>query len=169
MSLFATILSMLKSSDSTSEEISEKEREALRQAWGLDPSDPLQDSAEVRRETIDPNGATYDQQIWRKKMVRTVSDPDEIRHDDFIDRVKEVWTESQTLGLAPEVIFETARDAFRSAVRHVVADREITSSEHKYLEELKEAIGLPNEIAESITREIVVEAESIFASKIKGV
>lgn len=168
MSLFASILSLLKSRESNGEEISEQEREALRQAWGLDPSDPVLDSAEMRREATDPTGTTYDQQIWRKKIVRTVSDPAEICRERFFEHVSEIWKESLALGLSPEVIFETAREAFRSAVRHVVADKEITKAEHIYLEELKEVLGLPNDMAAKITQEIVAEAESIFSAKIKG-
>lgn len=169
MSLFASILSLLKSRDTNGEEITEQEREALRQAWGLDPSDPVLDSAEMHREPTDPTGTSYDQQIWRKKIVRIVSDPAEISRERFFEHVSEIWKESHALGFSPEVIFETAQEAFRSAVRHVVADREITTAEHIYLEEIKEVFGLPNDMAEKITREIVTEAETIFESKIRGV
>ncbi len=168
MSLFATILGLLKSRDTNGEEISEQEREALRQAWGLDPSDPVLDSAEVQREATDPTGTTYDQQMWRKKIVRTVADPAEISRDRFFEHLSEIWNESHALGLSPEGIYETAREAFRSAVRHVVADKEITQAEHIYLEELKTVLGLPDEMASQLTAEIVKEAEAIFAGKIKG-
>lgn len=168
MSLFASILSLLKSRETNGEEISEQEREALRQAWGLDPSDPVLDAAETRKEATDPTGTTYDQQMWRKKIVRMVSDPAEISRERFFEHVSEIWKESHALGLSSEVIFDTAREAFRNAVRHVVADKEITKAEQIYLEEVKEVLGLPNEMASKITQEIVTEAETIFTSKIKG-
>lgn len=168
MSLFATILDLLKSRESRGESMSEKEREALRQAWGMDENDPVAEATEARREAHDPTGTTYDQQMWRKKVIRMVSDPAEIGRDNFFAHIGEIWKESHALGISPEVIFETAKDAFRGAVRHVVADREITTAEHLYLEELKETIGLPNDMAARITQEVVAEAEAIFDGKIQG-
>jgi len=168
MSLFATILDLLKSRESRGEAMSEKEREALRQAWGMDENDPVEEAVETHREATDPTGTTYDQQMWRKKVIRTVSDPAEIGQDNFFAHLAEIWKESHALGISPEAIFETAQTAFRGAVRHVVTDREITTGEHLYLEELKETLGLPNEIATRITHEVVQEAEAIFEEKIKG-
>lgn len=168
MSFLGSILGLIKSRENADEALSEKEREALRQAWGLDADDPVLESADAPHEATDPSGTTYDQQIWRKKIIRTVSDPSEIGRDRFFEHVAALWNESHALGLAPEVTFQTAKDAFRGAVRHVLADNEITQAEHIYLDELKEALGLPNEMAAEITREVANEAAAIFKSQVEG-
>lgn len=168
MSIFGAILNLLKSRESSGDPLSDKEREALRQAWGMDANDPVDDHPEPAREVTDPTGITYDGLMWRKKIARMVIEPAEIGRENFQAHLAEIWNESHALGLSPEAIFETAKTAFRNAVRHVVADRVITQAEHRYLENLQETFGLPGEMAARITQEVITEAETIFAAKIEN-
>lgn len=168
MSIFGSILNLLKSRESSDGPLTEKERESLRQAWGMDANDPLDDHPEPVKEVTDPTGVTYDELMWRKKIARMVIDPAEIGRENFQARLAEIWHESHALGLSPEAIFETARNAFHGAVRHVVADRVITQTEHRYLEMLQDTFGLPGEMAAQITQEVTREAETIFAARIEN-
>lgn len=172
---FLSALKNLLSPDVTTPEMdTEKEREALRRAWGLDPDDPVlaperADQKASEQAELDPSGSSYDRHLWQNKMVRFATEAKEIAKIDFAGHVAELMAEHRNLGISDELANATAYSAFETAVRNVVADRKISLAEHAYLDALREALGLPNETATEIVKGVVADAESVFQAKIEGV
>lgn len=150
----------------------DKEREALRQAWGLDADDPVL----VDPESLQPHhpvgeglASAYDHNLWRQKLIHTATDAREMARPDFASHVATLMAEHHNLGVAAEEAFEAAIAAFQNAVRQVVADRRVTTEEHGYLDRLRDGLGLPIPAAEDVVRQIVAEAEAVFKARIEGV
>ena len=119
---FLSALKNLLSPDVTTPEIvTEKEREALRRAWGLDPDDPVlaperADQKASAQAELDPSGSSYDRHLWQNKMVRFATEAKEIAKIDFAGHVAELMAEHRNLGTPLlkrlfETLWQTAKSA----------------------------------------------------------
>lgn len=144
----------------------DREREALRKAWNLDADDPVMVEECRRQEPDDPTGQGYDEHLWRGRLANLCSEI----HDrtDLAEQVKILMGEAHNLAIAPQAIFETAQAAFESAIRQVVADRQVTDDEHRQLDDLRDALGLPDVLAADILEKVADEARTVFKSQIEG-
>ncbi|MFM7130711.1 MAG: hypothetical protein ACKO0V_15280 [bacterium] len=144
----------------------EREREALRKAWHLDADDPVMVDENRYHEPTDPAGQGYDEHLWRGKLVNLCSEIN--AKNDLAGQAKILMGEAHNLAIGPKVIFESAQAAFQSAIRQVVADRHVTDEEHRRLDALRDALGLPDDLAAEILETIAAEASAIFKSQIEG-
>ena len=171
MGFLTALKNLLSHETATAADDVEKEREALRQAWGLDADDPVLAPvvAEASPEAAtDGTASAYDLHRWQNKVVHLATEAREIAKPDFATHLAAIMAEYHNLNIAPEAAFETAKTAFTSALRHVVADRQVTVAEHQYLDSLKEALGLPNDVAAGLLATVVAEAEAVFKTGITG-
>ena len=145
----------------------ERERAALRKAWNLDEDDPFLVQPAEPHETNDPAGQSFDEHLWRGRLVNLCSEINKIG-DDLPEQVQTLLGESRNLSIPAKVVFESAQAAFDSAIRQVVADRKVTDDEHQRLDDLRDALGLPDPMAAEMLEKIAAEAESVFKSRIQG-
>lgn len=146
----------------------DKEREALRKAWNLDSDDPVLAEPAVHQE-IDPTGNSYDEHLWHNKLIHLCNHSADVGTESLGQAVHALLNESRNLGLEPQKVFDTAKEGFEILVRQVVADRQVTLAEHAMLEEVRDALCLPNEVAADLLEKVVKEAENVFHVKIEGV
>lgn len=143
-----------------------REREALRKAWNLDADDPVMVDESRTPEPDDPTGHSFDEHLWRGRLTHLCS---EIHaKTDLANQIKILLGEAKNLNIAPQAIFESAQAAFESAIRQVVADRQVTDDEHRQLDDLRDALGLPDVLAADILEKIADEARTVFKSQING-
>lgn len=150
----------------------DKQREALRQAWGLDADDPVlvdPESLKPHHPAAEGIASSYDHNLWRQKLIHTATDVKEMARPDFASHVATLMAEHHNLGVSAEDAYDAAISAFQNAVRQVVADRRVTTEEHAYLDRLRDGLGLPIPAAEEAVRGIVTEAEAIFKARVEGV
>jgi hypothetical protein len=174
MGFLTALKNLLSHEPTTPQDDVEKEREALRQAWGLDADDPVlappqPETSQEEPSPIDGTASAYDLHRWQNKVVHLATEAREIAKPDFAAHLAAIMAEYHNLNIPPEAAFETAKTAFTSALRHVVADRQVTVAEHQYLETLKEALGLPNDIAAGLLASVVAEAEAVFKARVTGI
>jgi hypothetical protein len=72
------------------------------------------------------------------------------------------------LGLDQDWVRDAQREEFVMLVRRVVADRNVSPMEQRKLELARTLIGLSEDEAETIVRDVVAEAESFFGGEIEG-
>lgn len=173
MGFLTALKNLLSYENAVTGEDLEKQREALRRAWGLDADDPVLAAPVEQRQaesqaTPDGTASAYDMHRWQNKVVHLATEAREIAKPAFATHLTAIMAEYRNLNIPPEAAFETAKTAFTSALRHVVADRQVTVAEHHYLDSLKEALGLPNDVAAGLLATVVAEAEAVFKARVTG-
>jgi hypothetical protein len=159
--------------------VTEADRDRLLRAWDLydektpetafpDTGGPLEEpDEEFGVSTGPPPGAeathAYDRQQWHKKL-RTVLD----RLPDSQDQWDDMMADVGALGLDQDWVRDAQREEFVMLVRRVVADRNVSPMEQRKLELARTLIGLSEDEAETIVRDVVAEAESFFGGEIEG-
>lgn len=166
MSFLSFLKNLFSHREDQTEQQLEAERKALRDAWGLDVDDPVIEETPAPELQTDPTGKAYDENLWRNKLIRTATSQREIQKPEFGELLSALFHESQNLGFPPDFVFQSVKDAYQAGARAVVADRRISHSEHIYLDQLKDILGLPDDMAKSILETVIREAEEVFKTKI---
>lgn len=169
MSVFEALRFLWKSNEAAEAERLNKQRAALRRAWGLDEDDPVfaEDSIAFAPESTG-DVSLLDRRMWHSRLFRIAEKGRAQAALDFSRDVRDLMQESLTLGISNEDARATAGRVFETAVRQAVADQHISLSEFAWLHALSNALNLSEETAEQIVRQVVDEAERFFDTQIQG-
>jgi hypothetical protein len=143
------------------------ERLRLAEAWGFSDTAhpefprtvPAADPA-VMAAPVEPSA--YDVDQWRKKLKRIL---------DKLPASQPEWdvmlAEGRALGLGEEWMRKAMVEEFLLLIRRAVADRVVTTQDHRKLDLARELIGLPEAEAVQMLKDVIAEAEAFFGQSVQ--
>jgi hypothetical protein len=143
-------------------ELDEPQRARLLQAWNLYEETPQ--AVPNRPEATVPFAGTvdYDRAQWHRRLKTLLE-----RLPDSEDQWPELMADVKALGFDPAWVNQAMRDEFVLLVRRAVADRTVTPAEHRKLDIARLLIGISEDEAEQILKNVVSEAESFFGETVE--
>lgn len=142
--------------DRSRPEPTDEAMERFRAAWGLAPEEA--DNPGVASPGPDADApSAFDKTQWRRKLHHIFE-----RFPASSGEWPALMREARALGLDAGWIAEGMGEEFTMMVRGLIADRRLTQEEQDRLEAARTLIGLSEEEAAALVRDVVEDAERFF-------
>jgi hypothetical protein len=148
--------------------LDDSRRDELMRKWNLYDEKPADLPDAIPDDTIPGpiravGTSEYDRAQWHRRL-KTILE----RLPESEDQWPELMADIKALGFDPDWVNEAMQAEFVMLMRRAVADRTLTTSEHRKLELARVLIGIPEDQAEATLQTVIREAESFFGGSVEN-
>lgn len=159
MSFFEWFLGARKKAENLDPEL----RRRMLKAWGLEEDAIPQAEEGTRQGESQVVDLTYDRAQWHRRLKTMLGDL-----PDSEEEWEHLISDARAKGFDPEWVSRTMKEEFTMMVRAALADRVFTERERLKLDKARFLIGLTEEEASRIYKEVATEAERFFGGSIES-